>query len=196
VIDFEDVLRWCIRLLEKHPGAAAELHARYSAFTVDEYQDVNPLQQRLLELWLGDRREICVVGDPYQSIYSFTGATPDYLLNFGKTFPEATVVKLTSNYRSSPQVLERSNSLATNFRGTPNPLVANRGDGPEIVAMQVGADDETEAEWVTARCRELHAAGMPFSRDGGALPHARPVNAIRAGAWRGEHSGVESTAGC
>ncbi|MBC7643840.1 MAG: ATP-dependent DNA helicase UvrD2 [Thermoleophilia bacterium] len=163
VIDFEDVLRWCIRLLEKHPAAAAELHARYAAFTVDEYQDVNPLQQRLLELWLGDRREICVVGDPYQSIYSFTGATPDYLLNFGTTFPGATLVKLASNYRSSPQVLERSNTLATHFHGTPNALVAKRGDGPEIVATQVGDDNETEAEWVTARCRELHAAGMPFS---------------------------------
>ncbi len=78
---------------------------RYRHFVVDEYQDVNPLQQRLLDAWLGDRDDLCVVGDPHQTIYSFTGASPSYLLDFARRFPDATVVQLVRDYRSTPQVV-------------------------------------------------------------------------------------------
>ncbi len=80
LLDFEDMLELAVRLLEEDASARERFQARFKAFTVDEYQDVNQLQQTLLELWLGDRDDLCVVGDDYQSIYGFTGATPAYLL--------------------------------------------------------------------------------------------------------------------
>src|SRR5438132_7954081 len=105
LVDFEDLLELAVRTYEEDEWAVAALRERYRAFTVDEYQDVNLLQQSLLELWLGDRDELCAVGDDYQSIYGFTGASPDYLLALPQHFPNATVVRLEANYRSTPQVL-------------------------------------------------------------------------------------------
>src|SRR5204862_7403873 len=111
-VDFEDMLGLAVRMFDEHPAAAEAVRARYLTFTVDEYQDVNPLQQALLERWLGERDELCVVGDDYQTIYGFTGATPDYLLRFGHRFPNSRVVRLEENYRSTPQVLEVANRLS------------------------------------------------------------------------------------
>src|SRR5262245_47839387 len=113
-VDFEDLLELTIRLYSEDDEALAVVRERYRAFTVDEYQDVNLLQQTLLDLWLGPRDELCVVGDDYQSIYSFTGASPEHLLALPARFPHATVVRLEENYRSTPQVLALANR-----RGTP-----------------------------------------------------------------------------
>src|SRR5207245_7520610 len=110
-LDFEDLLGLAIKLLEDEPEALAQVHDRYRAFTVDEYQDVNMLQQTLLELWLGDRDELCAVGDDYQSIYGFTGASAQWLLALPRRYPEARVVRLEQNYRSTPQVLALANRL-------------------------------------------------------------------------------------
>ena len=81
-LDFEDMLGLALRLFDEHPDAAEQVRSRFAAFTVDEYQDVNPLQAGLLERWLGDRDDLCVVGDDYQTIYAFTGASPEHLLTF------------------------------------------------------------------------------------------------------------------
>ncbi|TML49757.1 MAG: ATP-dependent DNA helicase UvrD2 [Actinobacteria bacterium] len=130
-IDFEDLLGLAIKLLEDEPEALAQVHERYRAFTVDEYQDVNLLQQTLLELWLGDRDELCAVGDDYQSIYAFTGATPEYLLALPQHFPNATVVRLEANYRSTPQVLGLANRLVPRLGGAEKHLRETHGPGPE-----------------------------------------------------------------
>lgn len=103
VIDFEDVLLLTVGVLQERHDIADQVRRQYQHFVVDEYQDVSPLQQRLLELWLGDRDSLCVVGDASQTIYSFTGATPDHLLNFRTRHPGATVVKLIRDYRSTPR---------------------------------------------------------------------------------------------
>src|SRR5919199_700799 len=116
-IDFEDVLRLAAEMFDEHPEAAREIRRRFEAFTVDEYQDVNLLQQTLLDAWLGGRDEVCVVGDDYQSIYTFTGATPEYLLAFERRHPSATILRLERNYRSSPQVLTVANALARSMGG-------------------------------------------------------------------------------
>jgi DNA helicase-2/ATP-dependent DNA helicase PcrA len=160
-IDFEDLLGLAIRLLEDEPGALAEVRDRYRAFTVDEYQDVNLLQQTLLELWLGDRDELCAVGDDYQSIYAFTGATPEYLLALPERLPNATVVRLESNYRSTPQVLGLANRLVPRLGGAEKQLRETRAPGPEPV-LRGFDDDEAEAEFIVACVRELHAAGTPL----------------------------------
>ena len=110
-IDFEDVLLLTVGILEDRPDVADEVRATYRWFTVDEYQDVNPLQQRLLLAWLGERDDVCVVGDAAQTIYSFAGASPDHLLGFRTRFPGATEVRLVRSYRCSPQVVAVANRL-------------------------------------------------------------------------------------
>src|SRR5206468_8855556 len=130
-LDFEDMLSLAVRLLDERPAAAEEVRGRFAAFTVDEYQDVNPLQQALLERWLGGRDELCVVGDDYQTIYGFTGATPAYLLEFPQRFPDARIVRLEQSYRSTPQVLDAANRLALRLGGYRKELRATRQPGPE-----------------------------------------------------------------
>ena len=160
-IDFEDVLELTIRLFEQRLDALAVFRERYRAFTVDEYQDVNLLQQTLLDLWLGERDDLCVVGDDYQAIYSFTGATPRYLLDVPRRFPHATVVRLEENHRSSPQVLGLANRLVPQLGGSEKRLRAMRGDGPEPV-VSLAADREAEAAAVLARVQSLQAEGVRY----------------------------------
>ena len=110
-IDFEDVLLLTVGMLEEERDVRDRVRDQYRYFTVDEYQDVSPLQQRLLDLWLGKRDDICVVGDPAQTIYSFAGATPAFLLNFTNKYPGAEVIRLTSGYRSTPEIINTANTI-------------------------------------------------------------------------------------
>ena len=151
-LDFEDLLERTIRLLEDDEQAVAVVRERWRAFTVDEYQDVNVLQQSLLDLWLGDGDELCVVGDDYQSIYGFTGASAHWLLALPRRFPQAQVVRLERNYRSSPQVLALANRLVPRLGGSEKTLRAALPDGPEPV-VRLGVD-------VAAHVRELAAEGV------------------------------------
>src|SRR4029079_11280383 len=134
------------------------VHARYCAFTVDEYQDVNLLQQALLDLWLGARDELCAVGDDYQSIYAFTGGAPRSLLELPQRFPHATVVRLESNYRSTPEVLALANRIVPALGGAEKVLRASRQSGPDPVIRRV-ADDPA---FVVEQVRELHGAGVAY----------------------------------
>src|SRR5256714_11288279 len=111
LLDLEVMLERTVRLLEEDEEARAGVHQRWRAFTVDEYQDVNLLQQALLDLWLGERDELCAVGDDYQAIYGFTGASAVWLLALPQRFPHARVVQLERSYRSTPQGLELANRL-------------------------------------------------------------------------------------
>src|SRR4029077_7326038 len=134
-LDFEDMLGLALQLLDEYPDAAETVRSRFSAFTVDEFQDVTPLQAGLLERWLGPRDDLCVVGDDYQSIYGFTGASPDWLLGVEERHPGATLVRLESNYRSSPEVLELANRLVPGLGGADKVLRATRETGPAPVAQ-------------------------------------------------------------
>ena len=128
-VDFEDMLALTVELLESDQDAARLVQAQKTWISVDEYQDTNPLQERLLELWLGDSADIAVVGDPDQTIYTFTGATPDYLLHFADKHPGARTIALTQNYRSTPQVLGLANRLTAG--GPRGALTTTRPAGPE-----------------------------------------------------------------
>ena len=143
-IDFEDVLELAIRTFDEDEAALAEFRRRYRTFTVDEYQDVNLLQQSLLERWLGDRDELCVVGDDYQSIYSFTGATPRYLLEMSTRFPGANVIRLEENYRSTPEIIALANRLVPRLAGAPKTLRATRPPGRDPV-VEACPDLQAEA---------------------------------------------------
>ncbi len=159
--DFEDVLELTVRMLERDEQALAAVRRRYRAFTVDEYQDVNLLQEALLDLWLGGSDELCAVGDDYQSIYAFTGATPQYLLDLPQRFPHATVVRLESNYRSSPEVLELANRIVPALGGAEKVLRASRPSGP-APELRSFASAELEQAFVVEQVRVLHTAGVPY----------------------------------
>ena len=161
LIDFEDLLELAVRMYEEDEWAVAALRERYAAFTVDEYQDVNLLQQSLLELWLGPRDDLCAVGDDYQSIYGFTGASPEWLLGLATSYPHATVVRLEKNYRSSPQVLALANRLVPKLGGAEKSLRATRPEGPEPELRGFGSPDD-EGAWILERVRALHAEGVPY----------------------------------
>ncbi|MCD6020717.1 MAG: UvrD/REP helicase [Actinomycetia bacterium] len=154
-LDFEDMLGLALRLFDDHPDAADAVRSRFSAFTVDEFQDVNPLQAGLLDRWLGDRDDLCVVGDDYQTIYAFTGASPEHLLDFTRRFPRATVVRLEDNYRSSPEILELANRLANRLGGIRKTLRSNRPSGPSPVA-RAEPDESAEVTAVVRAVQRLH----------------------------------------
>lgn len=166
VIDFEDLLRAMCWGIEEHSDVAEQIRAQYRHFVVDEYQDVNPLQQRLLEAWLGGRDDLTVVGDAAQTIYSFTGATSSYLVDFPRQHRGAVVVRLVRDYRSTPQVVGLANAIIGQSRGVGSrlrlDLVGQRPAGPEP-DVRVFPDEVAEATAVARRCAELIAAGTPAS---------------------------------
>jgi DNA helicase II / ATP-dependent DNA helicase PcrA len=155
LIDFESVLELTAAIVLEHRGVADQVRDTFRSFVVDEYQDVNPLQKLLLDAWLGDRDDLCVVGDPHQVIYSFAGATPDYLTGFTAEFPGAAVVRLVRDYRSTPQVVAVANRLIPG-----QDLVARRPAGPTPVLTQY-PDDPAEAAGLAVQIRALIAAGVP-----------------------------------
>ncbi|MCV0402882.1 MAG: ATP-dependent DNA helicase UvrD2 [Chloroflexi bacterium] len=155
-IDFEDMLTLAVELYETDADARALVHRRYAWFSVDEYQDTNRLQEDLLQLWLGDRRDLCVVGDPDQTIYSFTGATSEYLETFAQRYADARVVRLSRNYRSSPQVLELANRLIPGRELRADG--ATEGPGPELRSHP---DGEAERTAIVATIRTLIDGGVP-----------------------------------
>jgi DNA helicase-2/ATP-dependent DNA helicase PcrA len=156
LIDFESVLELTAAILIDSRAAADQVRDTFRHFVVDEYQDVNPLQKLLLDAWLGDRDDLCVVGDPNQVIYSFTGATSSYLTGFAAEFPGATVVRLVRDYRSTPQVVAVANQLIKPV----SPLAAQRPPGPRPVLTEY-PDDTAEAAGLAERVRALLAAGVP-----------------------------------
>jgi DNA helicase-2/ATP-dependent DNA helicase PcrA len=164
VIDFEDMLRAAVWGIEEHQDVGDQVRAQYRHFVVDEYQDVNPLQQRLLQAWLGGRDDLTVVGDASQTIYSFTGATSAYLVDFPRTHRGATVVRLVRDYRSTPQVVGLANAVIRQARGVEArlrlELIGQRPSGPEP-DLRIFSDEPAEAAAVARRCTELTAAGTP-----------------------------------
>jgi DNA helicase-2/ATP-dependent DNA helicase PcrA len=161
LVDFESVLELTAAILAEYPVAARSVRDRYACFVVDEYQDVNPLQKLLLDMWLGGRDEICVVGDPRQTIYSFTGATPAYLTGFPAEFPAARVIRLVRNYRSTPEVVTLANKLvAAAGRSGPGSLVAQQPAGP-APRLTEHPDEPAEAAAVARQVQTLLKAGTP-----------------------------------
>jgi len=153
-IDFEDMLGLAVELYESDEEAIDLVRKRYAWFSVDEYQDTNQLQEDLLRLWLGDRRDLCVVGDPDQTIYSFTGASSNHLATFADRYADARVVRLSQNYRSSPQVIELANRL---IPGRELRSIGADGPRPELIAH---ADEAGELRATLAAIRALLAADV------------------------------------
>ncbi|OLT55594.1 ATP-dependent DNA helicase [Corynebacterium sp. CNJ-954] len=164
LLDFDDLLQSMAGLLESEVGVADEFRERYRTFVVDEYQDVTPLQQRLLDAWLGDRDDLTVVGDANQTIYSFNGATPDHLLRFSTRFPDSTTVRLHRDYRSTPQVVDLANRVIGQAKGraagTRLVLEGQRPPGPDPEFSEY-SDETVEADDVARRIAQLIKQGVP-----------------------------------
>ncbi len=160
-MDMEDVLLLGAALLADDERVAAQVRRQYKFFTVDEFQDVSPIQSALLELWLGGRDELCVVGDPAQTIYSFAGASPAYLQDFAKRYPSLTSVELVRNYRSTPQVVEAANRLLAQSASRGVELAAQRPVGPDV-EFRAFPDEVAEASEVARRLAALNVDGVPW----------------------------------
>lgn len=158
LLDFDDLLLHTAAAIESDAAVAQEFRDRYRCFVVDEYQDVTPLQQRVLNAWLGDRDDLTVVGDANQTIYSFTGATPGYLLDFSRRFPEAAVVRLERDYRSTPQVVSLANRVISMARGrmagSKLHLIGQRDPGP-APTFNEHTDEVAEATAVAKAIKKL-----------------------------------------
>jgi DNA helicase-2/ATP-dependent DNA helicase PcrA len=159
-LDYEDILEYAIRIFETDERAVRRFRSACAAITVDEYQDVNLLQQTLLDWWLGDRDDVCIVGDDYQAIFGFAGASPKYLIGMRDRFAHGTVVTLETNFRSSPQVLETANRLAPHLGGIAKQLSAHNGDGPEPVLTRYPTAD-AEVDAVVDQVAALIKSGTP-----------------------------------
>jgi DNA helicase-2/ATP-dependent DNA helicase PcrA len=145
-LDFEDILLLTVGMLEEDRGVRERVRDQYRYFTVDEYQDVSPLQQRLLNLWLGNREEICVVGDAAQTIYSFAGATSNFLLSFKNRFPDAQVFRLSRGYRSTPEIINTANQILRSANlvsdhGNELSSANNHGSKPVISGFNTTGDE-------------------------------------------------------
>ena len=160
-MDMEDVLLVTAALLSEDERVAAEVRRQYRWFVVDEFQDVSPIQAALLDLWLGGRDDLCVVGDPAQTIYSFAGASATYLVDFPRKHRGTTALELVRNYRSTPQVVAAANQLLAGTQSAGVSLRAQREAGPEV-AYAEHSDEVAEAEAVAARIFELRKAGTPM----------------------------------
>ena len=161
VIDFEDILIYLCGMLQERADVASIVRKQYRSFVVDEFQDVNLLQARLLDLWLGGRHDVCVVGDVAQTIYSFTGASPDYLTGFGRKHPGARIVELTRDYRSTPQIVSVANDvLARSSQREGTVRLSSQREGGAQVTYRTYDDDRAEAEGVAASIADLIDAGM------------------------------------
>jgi len=166
LLDFDDLLLHTAAAIENDDAVAQEFRDRYRCFVVDEYQDVTPLQQRVLDAWLGGRDDLTVVGDANQTIYSFTGATPRYLLDFSRRFPDAAVVRLERDYRSTPQVVSLANRVIAAARGrmagSKLHLVGQRDPGP-APSFTEHTDEVAEAAAVAKKIKNLIESGTAAS---------------------------------
>jgi len=157
-LDWEDVLILTLGMLEAEPRVLAHVQQQYRFFTVDEYQDISPLQQTLLEAWLGDRSDLCVVGDPNQTIYTFTGASSGYLLEFLNSYPDATVVNLTRNYRSTGRIISLANKVVSG-ESSMDELVSQNAQGVEPAILQA-SDSVDEANRIASDISKQLARGV------------------------------------
>jgi DNA helicase-2/ATP-dependent DNA helicase PcrA len=157
LVDFEDILLFVSAILEERTSIVDRVRDQYRYFTVDEYQDVSSLQQRVLDLWLGKRKEICVVGDPSQNIYSFAGSTAQYLNGFSQKYPEAKVLRLTNNYRSTPHIIHLANSIEDRELSAARNATAKAHRAPQLTEYR---DEQQEVETISHQISDLISSGV------------------------------------
>ena len=157
LVDFEDILLFVSAILEERTSIVDRVRDQYRYFTVDEYQDVSSLQQRVLDLWLGKRNEICVVGDPSQNIYSFAGSTAQYLTGFAQKYPDAKILRLTNNYRSTPHIVHLANAIEDRDLSATRSATTKAHRAPQLTEYR---DEQQEIETISHQISDLISAGV------------------------------------
>ena len=187
-MDFDDLLVRTVRMFREHPEVLEQYSERFEHVLVDEYQDTNLAQNELVILLGEARRNVCVVGDTDQSIYRFRGAEMRNLLEFERAFPDARLIVLDQNYRSSQTILDAANAvIGNNLLRQEKHLWSALGKGDRIRRYRAG-DDRDEASFVTSEIAALHRDdGVELQRHRRLLPHQRPEPGARDGARRSRH---------
>jgi DNA helicase-2/ATP-dependent DNA helicase PcrA len=161
MLDFEDILLLLVGIFEEQNSIVDRVRSQYRYFTVDEYQDISPLQQRLLDLWLGTRKEICVVGDPDQSIFSFAGSTNRFLLDFSKRYPQCQLLRLNMNYRSRAQIVQVANAVMDRELISVRERESNKNSSKDTsVRLTANANETIESERIIHNIAELIRSGV------------------------------------
>ena len=161
-MDFDDLLINAHKLLRDHPDVLAKYQQRFVQISVDEYQDTNHVQYEITNMLAASQRNLMVVGDDDQSIYSWRGADIQNILDFEKDYPDAKVVKLEENYRSTGHILNAANAVvANNSRRKEKRLFTSRGDG-ELVQAYQASDERDEGRWIGAQIEKIHATGTSY----------------------------------
>src|SRR5699024_7958854 len=184
VVDFDDLLHHATSMIDNDPSFASAIRWRHRHLFVDEYQDINPLQERLLRAWLGDRRDLCVVGDPNQAIYGWNGADPDLLRRFADHHPGAAIVELRRSYRCSPPVLQVADAVLRLGRLSTGTLTSQRTNGP--LPVIVGYENDTdEATGIARAVRDHHRPGGSWSQQAVLVRTNAQAGVIEAALRRG-----------
>ena len=161
-LDFDDLLVKTLQLFVEHPPVLEYYQSRFQYVHVDEYQDTNYAQYQLVRLITRESRNLCVVGDDDQSIYGWRGADIRNILDFEKDFPDATVIKLEQNYRSTANILDAANQIIAHNEGRKEKeLWTEDGEG-EKITLYAAADERDEAAWICQRIRQLQRGGTPY----------------------------------
>jgi len=161
-LDFDDLLVKTLQLFVEHPPVLEYYQGRFQYVHVDEYQDTNYAQYQLVSLITRKSRNLCVVGDDDQSIYGWRGADIRNILDFEKDFPDATVIKLEQNYRSTANILDAANQIIAHNEGRKEKeLWTEDGEG-EKITLYAAADERDEAAWICQRIRQLQRGGTPY----------------------------------
>ncbi len=158
VMDFDDLILHCAETLERDADFAAAQRWRWSHVYVDEYQDLNPLQFRLLRAWLGSNTDLCVVGDPNQAIYSWNGSDRSLLERFARHWPGAQVLRLEANHRCSPQIVAAASAV---LGSGGEALSASRPDGPPVRCFSYDSD-QAELDGIARRLLDAHRSGRAW----------------------------------
>lgn len=160
-IDFEDILLICAGMILERPDIAAQIRQKYQYIIVDEYQDLSPLQFFLLDQWLGENQNICVVGDASQTIYSFAGASPKYLLQFAQKWPKTRSFKLENNYRSTPEIVALANQIISADQSTAENAITLKSQKPsgKSISIKEYQTDQEETQQVAEHIKTILLAG-------------------------------------
>jgi DNA helicase-2/ATP-dependent DNA helicase PcrA len=159
-VDFDDLLLYTVKLFTENQGVLEQLQNMFRYILVDEYQDTNHAQYIIVSMLAAKHRNICVVGDDDQSIYAFRGATIKNILNFEKDYPEAKVIKLEQNYRSTKKILEASYQVISKNRGRKDKKLWTENDDGENITVYKAFDEINEGRWIVEKILELNRSGI------------------------------------
>ncbi len=161
-LDFDDLILWTVQLFRHNPDVLDYWQDRFDHILVDEFQDIDEIQYKLIRFLTGSYGSLYVVGDPDQTIYTWRGADVNIIMNFTRDFKDAETIILNENYRSSKAILNGANSVIRNNRHRVEKELFTNRSGDEKITHYAAGSDEEQAAWIASKVIELHRAGKPY----------------------------------